>query len=130
MTKIAECHGQFNWINSKTLSTEQQYHKRKIREPLEIRKAKITKRRKLLNRNGNQLDSRQTQGLHFLSMQLKLKPTQRCDVKFKNYFNRILYAILKLYSLQYKFEVYRLNLCQTMTFICKVQKIRNEIKSY
>ena len=27
-----ECHGQFNWINLKTLSTEQQYHRRKIRE--------------------------------------------------------------------------------------------------
>ena len=24
-----ECHGQFNWINPKTLSTEQQYHRRK-----------------------------------------------------------------------------------------------------
>ena len=27
-----ESHGQFNWINSKTLSTEQQYHTRKKRE--------------------------------------------------------------------------------------------------
>ena len=26
-----ECHGQFNWINPKTLSTEQQYQRRKIR---------------------------------------------------------------------------------------------------
>ena len=69
MTKIVECHGQFHWINSKTLSTEQQYHKRKIREPLEINQAKINKRGKLLNHNeGNQVDSRQTQGLHFLSM--------------------------------------------------------------
>ena len=27
-----ECHGQFNCINPKTLSTEQQYHRQKIRE--------------------------------------------------------------------------------------------------
>ena len=26
-----ECHGQFNWINPKTFSTEQQYHRRKKR---------------------------------------------------------------------------------------------------
>ena len=32
-----ECHGQFNWINPKTLSIEQQYHRRKIRESLEIK---------------------------------------------------------------------------------------------
>ena len=45
-----ECHGQFNWINPKTLSTEQQYHRQKLRESLEIKKAKTKKRRKLLNR--------------------------------------------------------------------------------
>ena len=44
-----ECHGQFNWINPKTLSTEQQYHRRKIRESLEIKKTKTIKRRKVLN---------------------------------------------------------------------------------
>ena len=27
-----ECHGQFNWINPKTLSIEQQYRRRKVRE--------------------------------------------------------------------------------------------------
>ena len=53
-----ECHGQFNWINPKTLSTEQQYHRRKIREALEIKKAKTMKRRKVLNRDeGNLVDS-------------------------------------------------------------------------
>ena len=26
-----ECHGQFNWINPKTLSTKQPYHRRKER---------------------------------------------------------------------------------------------------
>ena len=35
-----KCHGQFNWINPKTLSTEQQYHRQKIRESLEIKKVK------------------------------------------------------------------------------------------
>ena len=38
-----ECHGKFNWINRKTLSTEQQHHRRKIRESLEIKKAKTSK---------------------------------------------------------------------------------------
>ena len=50
-----ECHGQFNWINSKTLSTEQRYHKRKIRKPLEFKKAKTSKRRKVLNRDEGNL---------------------------------------------------------------------------
>ena len=45
-----ECHGQFSLINPKTLSTEQQYHRQKLRESLEIKKAKTNKRRKLLNR--------------------------------------------------------------------------------
>ena len=46
-----ECQGQFNWINPKTLSIEQQYHRRKLRESLGIRKAKTNKRRKYLNRD-------------------------------------------------------------------------------
>ena len=50
-----ECHGQFSWINPKTLSTEQQYHRQKIRESLEIKKAKTNKRRKVLNRDEGNL---------------------------------------------------------------------------
>ena len=50
-----ECHGQFNWINLKTLLTEQQYHRRKIRELLVIKKAKKNRRRKVLNRNEGSL---------------------------------------------------------------------------
>ena len=50
-----ECHGQFNWINLKTLSTKQQYRRRKIRESLEIKKAKANKRRKVLNRDEGNL---------------------------------------------------------------------------
>ena len=50
-----ECHGQFNWINLKTFSTEQQYHRWKIWEPLEIKKAKANKRRKVLNGNEGNL---------------------------------------------------------------------------
>ena len=41
-----ECHGQFSWINPKTLSTEQQYHRRNIRESLEIKRKKRTKEEK------------------------------------------------------------------------------------
>ena len=33
------------------MSTEQQYHRRKIKESLEIKKTKMKKRRKVLNRN-------------------------------------------------------------------------------
>ena len=44
-----------NWINPKTLSTEQPYHRRKIRESLEIKKAKTNKRRKVLNRDEGNL---------------------------------------------------------------------------
>ena len=50
-----ECHGQFNWINPKTLSTEQQYHRRKIWESLEIKKAKTNKRRRVLIRDEENL---------------------------------------------------------------------------
>ena len=50
-----ECHRQFDWINPKTLSTEQQYHRRKIRESLEIKKAKTNKRRKVLNHDEGNL---------------------------------------------------------------------------
>ena len=53
-----ECHGQFNWIKPKTLSTEQQYSSitdKKIRESLEIKKAKTNKRRKVLNRDEGNL---------------------------------------------------------------------------
>ena len=50
-----ECRGQFNWINPKTLSTEQQYHRRKIRESLDFKKTKTNKRRKVLNRDEGNL---------------------------------------------------------------------------
>ena len=49
-----ECHGQFNWMNPKTLSTGQQYHRRKIRESLEIKRAK-NEQRKVLNRDEGNL---------------------------------------------------------------------------
>ena len=41
-----ECHGQFNWINPKTFSTKQQYHRLKIRESLEIKKSKNEQNKK------------------------------------------------------------------------------------
>ena len=50
-----ECHGQFNWISPKTLSTEQPYHRRKKKESLEIKKTKANKRRKVLNRDEGNL---------------------------------------------------------------------------
>ena len=48
-----ECHGKFNWINLKTLSTKQQYHRRKLRESLEIEKPKTNKRKVLNQDEGN-----------------------------------------------------------------------------
>ena len=50
-----ECHGQINWINPKTLSTKQKYHRQKIEESLEIKKAKANKKRKVLNRDEGNL---------------------------------------------------------------------------
>ena len=50
-----ECHGQFYWVKSKTLSAEQQYHRRKTRKSLEIKKSKANKRRKVLNRDKGNL---------------------------------------------------------------------------
>ena len=44
-----ECHGQFNRINPKTLTNEQQYHRQKIRESFKIKMAKTNKRSKVLN---------------------------------------------------------------------------------
>ena len=44
-----DSHGQFNWVNPKTLSAEQQYHRQKIRESLHIKKVKTNKRSKFLN---------------------------------------------------------------------------------
>ena len=45
------CHGQFNWIHSKTIARENNYRKRIIREALEIKKAKYNKKIKVLNRD-------------------------------------------------------------------------------
>ena len=77
-----ECHGQFNWINPKTLSTTQRNHRRKIRESLEIKKAKTNKRRKVLNRHEGNLVKTNTWTLLFVK--LKKKQTQRLDIKFRN----------------------------------------------
>ena len=41
-----ECHGQFNWMHDKTLSTEQQDHRQKIRESLELKKSKNEQKKK------------------------------------------------------------------------------------
>ena len=63
-----ECHGEFNSINPKTLSTEQQYYRRKIRESLEIKKAKMSKRREVLNRDEGNLVKTNTWTLLFAKL--------------------------------------------------------------
>ena len=49
------CHEQFNWIHPKTIARENDYRKRKIREALEIKKAKFNKKIKVLNRDEGSL---------------------------------------------------------------------------
>ena len=44
------CHGQFNWVHPKTIARENNYRRKKIREALEIKKAKCNKKIKFLNR--------------------------------------------------------------------------------
>ena len=52
------CYGQFNWIHPKTIATEKDYRKRKIRRALEIKKAKFNKKKIILNRDkGNLVQS-------------------------------------------------------------------------
>ena len=49
------CHGQFNWIQPKTIARENDCTKRKIREALEIKKTKYNKNKKVLNRDEGNL---------------------------------------------------------------------------
>ena len=49
------CHRQFNWIHPKTIARENDYRKRKIREALEIKKAKYNKKIKFLNKDEGNL---------------------------------------------------------------------------
>ena len=44
------CHGQFNWIHPKSIKIEPKYYERKIREALDIKKAKCSDV-KVLNRD-------------------------------------------------------------------------------
>ena len=46
-----ECHGQCNWLHPKTLSRETRYKSRKIRESLEIIRAKCSSSKLNINRN-------------------------------------------------------------------------------
>ena len=49
------CHRQFNWIHPKTIARENDYRKRKIREVLDIKKAKYNKKIKFLNKDEGNL---------------------------------------------------------------------------
>ena len=49
------CHGHFNWIHPKIIARENDYGKGKIREALEIKKAKYNKKIKALNRDEGNL---------------------------------------------------------------------------
>ena len=48
-------HGQFNWMRPKTISRENDYRKRKIREALEIKKANYNEKIKVPNRDEGNL---------------------------------------------------------------------------
>ena len=82
-----EYHGQFNWINPKTLSFEQHYHRRKIRESL---KSKKPKPRKIENRGEGNLVKTNTWNPLFVKL-IEKKTKQRLDIKFQNGFASILY---------------------------------------
>ena len=64
----------------KTLLTEQQYHRRKVGESLEMKKAKTNKRRNVLNRNERNLVKTNTWTL------TEKETKQRLDVKFRKRF--------------------------------------------
>ena len=49
------CQGQFNWIHQTTIARENDYRKIKIREALEIKKAKYNKKIKFLNKDEGNL---------------------------------------------------------------------------
>ena len=49
------CHGQFNCIHSKNIARENDCRKRKIREALEVKKAKCNIKLKVLNRDEGNL---------------------------------------------------------------------------
>ena len=42
MEHCLKCHGEFNWLRRKALSTETKYKSRKIRESLEIKRSNGT----------------------------------------------------------------------------------------
>ena len=48
-------HRQFNWIHTKPIARESGYRRSKIREALEIKKAKYNKKIKVLNRDEGNL---------------------------------------------------------------------------
>ena len=54
------CHRQFNWIHPKTIARENDYRRRKMRQGLEIKKAKYNKKIKVLNRDEGNLVSTNT----------------------------------------------------------------------
>ena len=87
-----ECHGQLNWINPKTLSSEQHYQRQKIRESLEIKKANASKYRKNFNHGEANLAKTNTCNTLFVKL-IEKKPTERFDVIFINSFATILFFI-------------------------------------
>ena len=50
-----KCHGEFNWLQLKTLSREARYKNRKIRESLEIKRSKCDSSRFNINRDDGNL---------------------------------------------------------------------------
>ena len=71
-----ECHGQFDSINPITLSTEQQYHRGKIRESFEIEKAKRKNRRRVLNHDEGNIVKRNTWTPYFVKLTEKETKTK------------------------------------------------------
>ena len=75
--------------------TKQQYHKRKIRDLLDIEKAITNKRSNILNRDEENLVKTNTSTPLFENL-TKKETTQRLDVKLKKDFNSIVVFHLSL----------------------------------
>ena len=80
-----DCHGQFNWKNPKTLSTEQQYQRGKVRESLEIKKTKMNKRRKVLNLDEGNIVKTNTCTPLFAKLTKKETNTNNCRQIWKRF---------------------------------------------
>ena len=78
-----KCHGQFNWLHPKTLSTEARYKIRKVRESLETKRSKCDSSKSSINRDDGNLvkTNRQTPFLRNINNLESAQRNQRSHCK-------------------------------------------------